>query len=128
MAIHTRSNKQYGNSEVRSTNDEILIPVSTNIPIVLSPSPPVLLKTLTKMQIRSTDFTYIQHQIDRSRQEMEKNAAENNEFKNSMKKKLAKERIHKRVEAEILYEKITILEKENQCLKNQQAVIEMLIT
>ena len=128
MAIHTRSNKQYGNSEVHSTNDEILIPVSTNIPIVLSPSPPVLLKTPTKMQIRSTDFTYIQHQIDRSRQEMEKNAAENNEFKNSMKKKLAKERIHKRVEAEILYEKITILEKENQCLKNQQAVIEMLIT
>ena len=42
------------------------------------------------------------------------------------------ERIHKRDEAEILYEKITILEKENQCLKNevknQQAAIEMLIT
>ena len=76
-------------------------------------------------------MTYIQHQIDGLRQEIEINAAENNEFKNLI-KKITEERIHKRNEAEILYEKITILEKENQCLKNefknQQAVIEMLIT
>ena len=31
-------------------------------------------------------MTYIQHQIDRLRQEMEKNTAENNEFKKLIKK------------------------------------------
>ena len=132
MAIHTRSNKQSANAEVHGTNDEILIPVSTNIPVVLSPSSPVLSKTPTKTQIPSTDMTYIQHQIDALIQGIEKNAAENDEFKNLIKKKLTEERIHKREEAEMLYEKITILEKENHCLKNesknQQVVIEMLIT
>ena len=75
-------------------------------------------------------MTYIQHQIDRLRQEMEKNTAENNEFKKLIKKNLAEERIHKRDEAKILYEKTTILEKENlkNAVKNQQSVIEMLIT
>ena len=58
-------------------------------------------------------MTYIQHQIDRLRQGMEKNAAENKEFKNLNKKTYAEEKIHKRDEAGILYEKITILEKEN---------------
>ena len=133
MAIHIPSNKQSANAEVHSTNDEILlIPVSTNIPIVLSSSSPVLSKTATKTQIPSTDMTYIQHQIDALIQGIEKNAAENDEFKNLIKKKLTEERIHKREEAEMLYEKITILEKENHCLKNesknQQAVIELLIT
>ena len=32
-------------------------------------------------------MTYIQHQVDALRQEIEKNAAENNEFKNLLKKK-----------------------------------------
>ena len=76
-------------------------------------------------------MTYTQHQIDALRQEIEKNAAENNKFKDLI-KKITEESNHKRNEAEILYEKITILEKENQCLKNevknQQAAIEMLIT
>ena len=52
-------------------------------------------------------------------------------LRNLIKKPLSG-RIHKREETETLYEKITILEKENQCLKNEikneQAVIEMLIT
>ena len=60
----------------------------------------------------------------------------NNDFKNFIKKKKKKKspdgRAHKTDEAEILYEKIRMLEKENQCLKNkiknQQVVIEMLIT
>ena len=82
MAIHTRSNKQFAHAEVHSANDEILITVSTNIPIVLSPSSPVLSNTPAKTQIPSTDMTYIQHQIDALRQEIEKNPAENNEFKN----------------------------------------------
>ena len=62
-------------------------------------------------------MTYIQHQIDRLRQQMEKNAAENNEIKNLIKKALSEEKIHKRDEAEILYEKFTILQKENNVLK-----------
>ena len=81
MAIHTRNNKQSANAEFRKTNDEILIPVATNIPVVLSPFSPVLSKTPTKTQIPSTDMTLIQHQIDALRQEIEKNAAENHEFK-----------------------------------------------
>ena len=61
MIIHTRSKKQSENSERYSTNDEILIPVSTNIPIALSSFSPVLLKILTKTHITSTDMTYMQH-------------------------------------------------------------------
>ena len=79
----------------------------------------MLLKTPAKTQIPSTDVTYLQHQIDRLRQEIEKNAAENNEVKNLIKKNLAEVRIRKRDEAEMLYEKITIPEKENQCLENE---------
>ena len=75
MAIYTPSNKQSANSEVDGTNDEILIPVLTNIPIVFSPSFPALLKTATKTQIASTDIAFTQHKIDKLRQEMEKNAA-----------------------------------------------------
>ena len=65
-----------------------------------------------------------------------KGRSANNDFKNFIKKKKKKKspdgRAHKTDEAEILYEKIRMLEKENQCLKNkiknQQVVIEMLIT
>ena len=73
MTINTRSNKQSANSELYSTNDEILIPVSTNIPIVLSSSSPVVLKISTKTHMTSTDMTYMQHQVDRLRYEIEKN-------------------------------------------------------
>ena len=78
------------------------------------------------------DTTYFQHQIDLLRQELEKNVTANNDFKNFINKKLADQRAHKNDSAEILYEKIRMFEKENQCLKNeiknQQTVIEMLIT
>ena len=66
-----------------------------------------------------------------------KERSANNDLKNFIKKKKKKKkspdgRAHKTDEAEILYEKIRMLEKENQCLKNkiknQQVVIEMLIT
>ena len=89
MMIHTCRYKQSANSEVHNTNDEILIPVSTNIPIVLYRTSPVLLKTLTKTWISFIDVAYIQNQIDRLRQEMEKNIAGNSEFKNLIKKKLS---------------------------------------
>ena len=63
--IHTRSYKESAHSEVHSTNDEILIPVLTNIQTVLSSVSAVLLKTPTETKISSTNMTYIQHQIDR---------------------------------------------------------------
>lgn len=40
-------------------------------------------------------MTYMQHQIDRLKQEMEKNVAENNEFKNLSQKNVAEEWIQK---------------------------------
>ena len=103
-------------------NDEILIPVSTNIPIVLSPSSPVFSKTPTKTQIPSTNMTYIQHQVDALRQEIEKNAAENNELKNLIKKNWGKDS-QKRRRRNTLWK----WGSKNE-VKNQQAVIEMLIT
>ena len=76
------------------------------------------------------DTTYFQHQIDLLRQELE--MILRNDFKNFINKKLADERAHKNVAAKISHERIRMLEKENQCLKNaiknQQARIEMLIT
>ena len=114
------------------SDGEVLIPIATNIPIELSPASPVLPKTPTIEHLPLNDTTYFQHQIDLLRQELEKNVTANNDFKNFINKKLADERAHKNDSAEILYEKIRMLEKENQCLKNeiknQQAVIEMLIT
>ena len=114
------------------SDGEVLIPIATNIPIELSPASPVLPKTPTIEHLPLNGTTYFQHQIDLLRQELEKNVTANNDFKNFINKKLADERAHKNDSAEILYEKIRILEKENQCLKNeiknQQAVIEMLIT
>ena len=102
------------------------------VPIVLPLSSAVLSKTPTKTQIPSTNITYIQHQIDALRQEIERNVAENNKVENLIKKKKIEERVHKSDKSEIIYEKIAILGKENQSLKNevknQQAVIEMLIT
>ena len=77
------------------------------------------------------DTTYFQHLIDLLRQELEKNVTANNDFKNFINEKLPDERAHKNDSGEILCERIRMLEKENQCLKNkiknQQAVIEMLI-
>ena len=71
----------------------------------------------------SNETTYIQHQIDLLRQELE------NYFINE---KLADEESIKNDSAEILHETIRMLEKENQGLKNeiknQQVVTEMLIT
>ena len=86
-AIHTRSNKQSANAEkfivlmmkYQSRYQQIFQQCFLHLPLVLS-------KTPTKTQIPSTDMTNIQHQIDALRQEIEKNAAENNEFKNLIKK------------------------------------------
>ena len=114
------------------SDGEVLIPIATNILLELSPASPVLPKTPTMEHLPLNDTSYFQHQIHLLRQELEKNVPANNDFKNFINKKLADEREHKNASAEILYEQIRMLEKENQCLKNeiknQQAVIEMLIT
>ena len=111
---------------------EVLIPIATNIPIELSPASPVLPKTPTMEHLPLHDTTYFQHQVDLLREELEKNVTANNDFKNFINKKLVDERAYKNDAAEILHGRIRMLEKENQCLKNeiknQQAVIEMLIT
>ena len=60
------------------------------VPIVLPLSSAVLSKTPTKTQIPSTNITYIQHQIDALRQEIERNVAENNKVENLIKKKKKK--------------------------------------
>ena len=74
------------------------------------------LKTPTKTQIPSNDMTYIQHQIDRLRQEKEKNDAENNEFRKLIKKNLSEERVLKREEAEI---ELPFSKKETNVLKTR---------
>ena len=65
------------------------------------------------------DTAYFQHQVDLLREELEKNVTANNDFKNFINKNLADERAHKNDVAEILHGRIRMLEKENQCLKNQ---------
>ena len=107
--------------------------IATNTPIELSPYSTVLLpKTPTKEDLPVNEKTYIQHQIHLWRQEPEKNITANNHFKNFINKKLANEKAIESDSEEIFLEKIRMLEMENQCLKNeiknQQAVIEMLIT
>ena len=114
------------------SNGEVLIPIATNIPIELSPASPMLPKAPAMEHLPLNDTTYFQHQIDLLRQELDKNVTANNDFKNFINNKLAVERAHKNDSAEILHERIRMLGKENQRLKNeiknQQAVIEMLIT
>ena len=79
----------------------------------------MLPKTPIMEHLTSNETTYIQNQIDLLRQELEKNITANNDFKNFINKKLADERAIKNHSAEILFEKIAMLEKENQCLKNE---------
>ena len=114
------------------SDGEVLTTIATNIPTELSTASPVLPKAPTMEHLPLNDTTYFQHQIDLLKQELEKNATANNDFKNFTNKKLADERAHKNDSAEILNERIRMLKKENQCLKNeiknQQVVIEMLIT
>ena len=73
------------------SDDEVLIPIATNIPRELSPVLPVLPRTLTMEHLPSNETTHIQHQIDLLRQELEKNFTANNDFKNFINKKLVDE-------------------------------------
>ena len=114
------------------SHGEVLISIATNIPIELSPASSMLPKTPTIEHLPLNDITYFQYQIDLLRQKLEKNVPANSDFKNFINTKLADKRAHKNDAAESLHDRIRMLEKENQCLKNeiknQQVVIEMLIT
>ena len=116
---------------IEISDGEILILIAINNPIELSPASSVLPKTSTMEHLPLIDTTYFQNQIDLLGQELEKYVTANNDFKNFINKKFADERVHKNDAAEILYERIRKLEKENKCLKteikNQQAVIEMYV-
>ena len=81
--------------------------------IELFPASPVLPKTSTMEHLPSNETTYIQHQIDLLRHELENNITANNDFKNFINEKLADEESIKNDSAEILHETIRMLEKEN---------------
>ena len=95
------------------------IPVSTNVPMELTPGSSVLRKKPTKEEITSNDYPYIQYQIDLPRQELETNTVMNMEFQRNIEKTRTKAKLNDRDEAETLYERVVILEKENECLNNE---------
>ena len=108
------------------------IPVSTNVPIELTPASPVLRKTPTKEETISNNYLYIQHQIDLLKQELEQKTVMNMEFQKKIEKTLTKATLNDKDKKEILYERIVILEEENECLKNkvrnQKEIIQTLLT
>ena len=53
------------------------------------------------------------------KQELEKNTVTNTEFRKKIEQTLTKAKLNDKDKAEILYERIVILEKENECLKNE---------
>ena len=81
--IHIHNYKQSANSEVHSDNDEIFIPVSTNIPKEISPNFSKFLQCYQRAQLQHillADMANKQQQVDSLKQGMEKSASENNEF------------------------------------------------
>ena len=73
----------------------------------------MLPETLAMEHLLLNDTTNFQHQIDLLRQDMEKNITANINYKNFINKKLADERAIKNDSAEILYERLRMLEEEN---------------
>ena len=106
---------------------KVFIPVSTNIPIEMSPASPTIHKTPTKHEISNNALIKIQSQIDILKEEIEKTNTYCTEFKDDINKKLE----HKSIR-EVLCERIVLLEKENNYLKNeiknQQLIIQMLLS
>ena len=100
------------------SDGKLLIPIATNIPIEFCPASPLIPKTPTMEHLPLNGTKYFRHQTDLLRQELEKNVIAINDFKNFINKTLAKERAHKNDAAEILHERIRMLEKENQYLNN----------
>ena len=76
------------------------------------------------------NYTNIQCQIDLLRERIEESFKKNVDFKNDINKRLQLKSMRDRDEVDILYEQITLFERENSCLKNeiknQQYIIKML--
>ena len=83
-----------------------------------SPSPTIH-KTQTKHKISDNALTHIQSQIDLLKEEIEKTNTYCMEFKVDINKKLEHKSIRERDENEILCKRVVLLEKENNCLKNE---------
>ena len=105
---------------------KVCIPVSTNIPIEMSPASPTIHKTPTKHEISNNALTHIQSQTDILKKKLRKQTPIVRNFKDDINKKLE----HKSIR-EVLCERIVLLEKENNYLKNeiknQQLIIQMLL-
>ena len=67
---------------------KVCIPVSTKIPIELSPASPMIHKTPTKLEISDTALSHIQSQIDTLKEEIEKTNTYYTEFKHDINKNL----------------------------------------
>ena len=65
------------------------------------------------------NYTYIQCQIDLLRERIEESFKENVDFKNDINKRLQLKSMRDRDDVNILYEQITLLERENSCFKNE---------
>ena len=93
--------------------------VSTYIPTEMSPASPTIRKTQSKQEISDDALTHLQSQKDIWKGEIEKTNTYCNKFKYDINKKLEHKSICERNENKILYERIVLLEKENNCLKNK---------
>ena len=88
------------------------------------------LNTPMKDDQQIQNLTQIQYQIDQLKEELENEINSNREFKEMFCMSLERQHMKERDEADILNERIMILEKENNCLKdeikNQQFIIQMI--
>lgn len=115
----------------KKNNQTLYVPVSTNIPIELTASPetPTQHKTQTEPE---ENFSSIQAQINLLKDEIGKSQTANTDFQNYIKSTLQQNLDRERDYQDILIEKITILETENKCLKNeiqnQKQIIEVLLS
>ena len=89
------------------------IPVSTNIPIEISPTSPTIHKTPAKHEISDNALIHTQSQIDISKEEVKKTNTYCMEFKDDINKKLEHKSIREKDENETLCKRRVLLEKEN---------------
>ena len=106
--------------------------LTTDINTEESPTfrPQALLNTPTNDDQGFNNYNYLQCQIDKLKEDLEKEIKSNREFKDTVNARLKHEGIRNRDESDILHERIVTLEKENSCLKNeiknQHYIIQML--
>ena len=94
MASSCSNNSTPITLNLQSKNYKILI--STNVPIELTPGSPVLRKTPTKKEITLNNYSYIQHQKDLLKQELEKNTVTNMGFQRNIEATLRKSKLNDR--------------------------------